>query len=111
MKLNLENKKALVTGSTKGIGFAVAKQLAEEGAFVILNGRTEDNVKHALQQVKDKLPGAKIEGFAGDVATQQGADQLLKRFPQVDILVKNGAAILKSMSLAEYVLAVPILRV
>jgi NAD(P)-dependent dehydrogenase (short-subunit alcohol dehydrogenase family) len=89
MKLDLEDKTALVTGSTKGIGFAIALELAKEGARVILNGRSEGSVNSALDKIRQACPKAKVEGFAADLATEQGAEDLLKRFPQVDILINN----------------------
>lgn len=89
MKLNLENKRALISGSTKGIGFAIARQFAAEGVRVILNGRSESAVAAAIEQISKAVPGAKVEGFAGDLSTVQETENLLKRFPEVDILVNN----------------------
>jgi NAD(P)-dependent dehydrogenase (short-subunit alcohol dehydrogenase family) len=89
MKLNLENKTALVSGSTKGIGFAIASQLASEGLQVIVNGRSEKSVSSALEQIHKRVSGAKVEGFAGDLSTEKATVDLLKRFPEVDILVNN----------------------
>jgi NAD(P)-dependent dehydrogenase (short-subunit alcohol dehydrogenase family) len=89
MNLNLTDKTALVSGSTKGIGFAIANLLAEEGARVIVNGRTEKAVDEAIAQIRGAAPKARVDGFAGDLATAEGADALLKRFPSVDILVNN----------------------
>lgn len=89
MDLNLKDKTALVTGSTKGIGFAIASQLAQEGAHVIINGRTEEAVKKAVEHIRHAFPKAKIEGFAGDLATVTATENLLKRFPAVDILINN----------------------
>jgi NAD(P)-dependent dehydrogenase (short-subunit alcohol dehydrogenase family) len=68
MDLKLTDKTALVSGSTKGIGFAIAIGLAREGAQVIINGRTEQSVADAKQQIEKILPESKIEGFAGDLA-------------------------------------------
>jgi NAD(P)-dependent dehydrogenase (short-subunit alcohol dehydrogenase family) len=84
MKLGLENKTALVTGSTAGIGFAIAQELAREGAKVIVNGRTQARVDAALA----KLEG-KVVGFAADLGSAQGAQATLEKFPDVDILVNN----------------------
>ena len=83
MDLQLRGKTALVSGSTKGIGFAVAKLLAAEGAKVILNGRSEA----AVAEAKEQIPGA--DGYAADLATAQGCDAIAKRHPEVDILVNN----------------------
>jgi NAD(P)-dependent dehydrogenase (short-subunit alcohol dehydrogenase family) len=89
MNLELIDKTALVSGSTKGIGFAIASQLAAEGARVIVNGRSDDTVTSALEQIRKAEPGAKIEGFAGDLAAAKGTEDLIKLFPAVDILVNN----------------------
>src|SRR5216684_775407 len=89
MNLELIGKTALISGSTKGIGFAIALQLAAEGADVIVNGRSDSAVKSALQQIRKAVPEAKVEGFAGDLATTEATDNLLKLLPVVDILVNN----------------------
>jgi NAD(P)-dependent dehydrogenase (short-subunit alcohol dehydrogenase family) len=89
MNLELNNKSALVSGSTKGIGFAIASQLAAEGARVMLNGRTDAAVASALQKIRQSVPQANVEGFAGDLSTAKAAEELLKRLPSVDILVNN----------------------
>jgi NAD(P)-dependent dehydrogenase (short-subunit alcohol dehydrogenase family) len=89
MNLELADKLALVSGSTKGIGFAIASQLAAEGARVIVNGRSEKAVADAAGQIRKAAPTAKVEGFAGDLATAAATDELLKRFASVDILVNN----------------------
>ncbi len=83
MDLQLEGKTALVTGSTAGIGLAIATALAEEGASVIVNGRTEERVASAI-----KKSGA-AHGIAADLATEAGARALIARFPEIDILVNN----------------------
>ncbi len=89
MDLKLGGKTALVSGSTKGIGFAIAALLAREGARVILNGRTEEAVAESKRRILDSSPEAGIEGFAGDLATAAGCDAIARRFPAVDILVNN----------------------
>ena len=89
MNLDLNNKTALVSGSTKGIGFAIASQLAAEGAHVMVNGRTEKSVASALQELRKSVLGAKVDGFAGDLSTVKATEDLLKRLPAVDILVNN----------------------
>lgn len=89
MDLQLSNKRALVSGSTAGIGLAIAAALAAEGASVIVNGRTEARVDAALQKLRDKhLPG-NLEGLAADLGTAAGAQQATENFPDVDILVNN----------------------
>src|SRR5580704_17816323 len=89
MDLQLTNKRALVSGSTKGIGLAIATALAREGARVIINGRTEASVSAARSEILGSVPNATIEGFAGDLATPQAAELLGTKFPSVDILVNN----------------------
>ena len=89
MNLELINKTALISGSTKGIGFAIASQLAVEGARVIVNGRSEKTVNSALQQIRTAVPEAKVEGFAGDLASTTATEELIELFPAVDILVNN----------------------
>jgi NAD(P)-dependent dehydrogenase (short-subunit alcohol dehydrogenase family) len=84
MNLQLAGKHALITGSTAGIGFAIAEALANEGATVIVNGRTQKRVDQALAKLKGK-----VEGIAADLSTAEGAAQLFQRYPDVDILVNN----------------------
>jgi NAD(P)-dependent dehydrogenase (short-subunit alcohol dehydrogenase family) len=84
MNFQLENKTALVTGSTKGIGFAIARLLAAEGANVILNGRSEDSTRKAAQRI-----GQRASGVAADVSTATGCAELIRQAPSVDILVNN----------------------
>jgi NAD(P)-dependent dehydrogenase (short-subunit alcohol dehydrogenase family) len=89
MDLKISNKLALVSGSTKGIGHAIAVGLAREGASVILNGRSQQSVDQAIDTLRAKVPNASVQGFAGDVADPAQVAQLVERFPQVDILVNN----------------------
>src|SRR6266478_1193604 len=89
MDLKLTGKRALVSGSTKGIGLAIATALAREGARVVINGRTEASVSAARSEILGSVPNAIIEGFAGDLATPQAAELLGTKFPSVDILVNN----------------------
>ena len=89
MDLKLQDKSALVSGSTKGIGLAVATLLAAEGARVILSGRTETAVNGAIEQIRSTAPQATLDGFAGDLSTAAAATELVRRFPAVDILVNN----------------------
>jgi len=89
MNLKLTDKTALVSGSTKGIGFAIATGLAREGAQVIVNGRSEKAVAEAKGQIDQAVPNARVESFAGDLSTAAAAETLLQRFPLVDILVNN----------------------
>lgn len=87
MNLQLTDKTALVSGSTKGIGFAIASQLAAEGARVIVNGRTESAVAEAVEKIRRAVPNSKVEGFAADLSAPN--ETLRLRFPSVDILVNN----------------------
>ncbi|MGH7994469.1 MAG: SDR family NAD(P)-dependent oxidoreductase [Limisphaerales bacterium] len=89
MDLKLSDKLALVTGSTKGIGLAIAIGLAREGAKVIVNGRSERSVNDALAKIRQTIPNAKLESFAGDLSDADTTAALIKRFPAVDILVNN----------------------
>lgn len=89
MNLMLSEKLALVSGSTKGIGFAIAKALVGEGARVIINGRTEGSVAEAMAKIRRSHPDASVEGFAGDLATADATEVLVGRFPFVDILVNS----------------------
>ena len=87
--LLLENKLALVSGSTAGIGFAIARTLAAEGARVIINGRTGARVAAAIASIAAGLPAARLEGLALDLSTAGAALETTRRFPDVDILVNN----------------------
>jgi NAD(P)-dependent dehydrogenase (short-subunit alcohol dehydrogenase family) len=89
MDLQLENRLALVTGSTAGIGFAIAKSLAAEGAAVIINGRTETRVSEALASIRAAHPQARLEPLAADLSQADGAEQTIRQFPEVDILVNS----------------------
>ena len=80
MNLKLTGKTALVSGSTKGIGFAIATGLAGEGARVILNGRSEKAVAEAKEQIDQIVPDAKVESFAGDLSTAAATETLLQRY-------------------------------
>jgi hypothetical protein len=84
MNLQLEGKRALVTGSTAGIGFAIAEALANEGASVVVNGRTQKRVDEAVAKLKGK-----VEGVAADLGAAKGAADVIRRYPEVDILVNN----------------------
>ena len=89
MDLNLDNKTALVTGSTAGIGLAIAQELAREGATVYINGRTQQRVDEALQQIAKAVPNAKVNGIAADLSTASGAEKLFGELPAIDVLVNN----------------------
>jgi NAD(P)-dependent dehydrogenase (short-subunit alcohol dehydrogenase family) len=88
MDLQLKGKRALVTGSTAGIGYAIAKSLAQEGANVIVNGRTEESAAKAAAALKAET-GGDLVGFAGDLGQAEAAEALVKAHPEIDILVNN----------------------
>jgi NAD(P)-dependent dehydrogenase (short-subunit alcohol dehydrogenase family) len=88
MNLELENKTALVTGSTAGIGLAIAASLAREGATVIINGRTKKRVNEAIKQMLGQNSKAKLEPLAADVSAS-AVEATIKKFPKVDILINN----------------------
>jgi NAD(P)-dependent dehydrogenase (short-subunit alcohol dehydrogenase family) len=89
MNIDLSEKTALVTGSTSGIGFAIARGLAQSGAEVVINGRLQATVDKAVKAIEQALPKAKLRGIAADVGTAKGCAQLVAAVPTVDILVNN----------------------
>ncbi len=89
MDLHLTGKTALVTGSTAGIGLAIASSLAAEGAHVTINGRTRTRVEQAIAQIRKTYPKAKVAGIDADVSNAAGCEKLAAALPQVDILVNN----------------------
>jgi NAD(P)-dependent dehydrogenase (short-subunit alcohol dehydrogenase family) len=89
MKIDLSGKTALVTGSTSGIGHAIAKGLAAAGADVVINGRTQGKVDAAVAAIVTTAPGVKVRGVAADVSTVAGCNTLVADLPEVDILVNN----------------------
>jgi NAD(P)-dependent dehydrogenase (short-subunit alcohol dehydrogenase family) len=89
MNIDLSGKTAIVTGSTAGIGQAIAKGLATAGAKVIVNGRTEGAVAKAVAELAGAVSGAAIEGFAGDLGAAAGCDRLTRAYPRCDVLVNN----------------------
>lgn len=89
MDLGLEGKRALVTGSTAGIGFATARALAAEGACVTVNGRTQARVDSAVEQLTREPSGATIDGVAADLGSAEGCETLIRQLPEVDVLVNN----------------------
>jgi short chain dehydrogenase len=87
--LKLIGKVALVTGSTAGIGFAIAKSLAIEGAHVFVNGRTQERVNAAMTAIRSHPVAVTIDGIAADLSGAAGADSIIARLPEVDLLVNN----------------------
>lgn len=89
MDFQLADKTALVSGSTAGIGLAIATTLAQEGATVVINGRTEERVNAAIDHIKQRSLDAKLQGLVADLGTTDGTNQLFQQVSEVDILVNN----------------------
>ena len=89
MDFGLKGKSAVVSGSTAGIGFAIAAALAAEGARVIVNGRTEARVATALQNLRQLVKDADVRGVSADLGTAKGVSAFLQQIPEADILVNN----------------------
>jgi NAD(P)-dependent dehydrogenase (short-subunit alcohol dehydrogenase family) len=89
MDLGICGKTAFVSGSTKGIGFATALGLAEEGVIVTVNGRYQETVNDAMARIRKRIAGAKVEGIVADLGTADGCRLVCEKLPQVDILVNN----------------------
>ena len=89
MNLKLENKTALVTGSTAGIGSAIARSLAAEGARVIINGRSEARVSESIASIRQSHPNAKLELFAANFTSAEAVVEAARQFPSIDILINN----------------------
>ena len=89
MNIDLKGKTALVTGSTSGIGHAIAKGLAGAGADVVINGRTQAKVDAAVAAIAKAMPGGKLRGVAADVSTADGCQKLIAALPDADILINN----------------------
>lgn len=100
MELQLKGKKAFVSGSTQGIGFAIAKQLLQEGAAVIINGRNQNKVNDAVGRLKSVVPSGDVKGLAADFAKAEEVSKLLPEITDVDILVNN-AGIFEPIPFAE----------
>jgi NAD(P)-dependent dehydrogenase (short-subunit alcohol dehydrogenase family) len=89
MIIDLSGTRAVVTGSTAGIGYAIARGLAESGATVVVNGRSQQRVDAAVAQLRKEFPGARAEGIAADLSTAAGVAAFLPKAGVVDILVNN----------------------
>ncbi|MFX1708150.1 SDR family NAD(P)-dependent oxidoreductase [Chitinophaga sp. CC14] len=89
MDLQLKGKTALISGSTQGIGLAIALQLLKEGAVVIINGRTAARIDEAIAKLKQQVPDAQVTGVAADFSKVEEVNQLLEKVQEVDILVNN----------------------
>lgn len=89
MKIDLSGTTAIVTGSTAGIGQAIARGLANAGASVVVNGRTQAKVDAAAAAIVKAVSGAKVRGVAADVSTAEGCARLVEAVPSTDILINN----------------------
>lgn len=89
MDLKLVDKKAFISGSTAGIGFAIAKRFLVEGATVIINGRSKESVDKAIADLKSESGSDKVTGIPADFSKVDEVDKLLKALPEVDILINN----------------------
>ncbi|MGM0544926.1 MAG: SDR family NAD(P)-dependent oxidoreductase [Pseudomonadota bacterium] len=89
MQIDLSGKHAIITGSTAGIGFAIAEGLANAGAEVVITGRTQQRVDDAIATLKQHAPNAKATGVAADLGTAEGCQALTDQQPETDILINN----------------------
>lgn len=89
MDLKLEQKKALVTGSTAGIGLGIAKRLAKEGAEVIINGRKQKDIDTVVDEIIDETDNNNVSGIAADFSEKEDVDKVINEIPDLDILVNN----------------------
>jgi NAD(P)-dependent dehydrogenase (short-subunit alcohol dehydrogenase family) len=89
MDLHMKGARAFVSGSTQGIGYAIAQALLREGATVVINGRSGDRVEKAVKKLRREVPGGTIGGIAADFADFEQVQQLLNRLGDIDILVNN----------------------
>src|SRR5580692_7000687 len=87
--LKVTGKVALVTGSTAGIGLAIARSLALEGAHVYVNGRTQERVDAAIAEIKSHATVAEVDGVVADFSSSSGADAVIAKLPVVDVLVNT----------------------
>lgn len=89
MDLGYDNRRCLITASTGGLGFAIARAMAREGATVVLNGRSAETIDRAMRRLRDEVPAAKLEAAIGNSGTREGCEELIANCPDVDVLVVN----------------------
>jgi NAD(P)-dependent dehydrogenase (short-subunit alcohol dehydrogenase family) len=89
MNLRLESKTAFISGSTQGIGFAIAKLLLAEGASVVINGRSQQKLDAALERLRTEVPGASVSGITADFGDASQVNNLLAGLIDIDILINN----------------------
>ena len=89
MDLQLKSKRAFISGSTQGIGFAIARQLLNEGADVVINGRDEEKLNNAVEKLMHEFPHGSVSGMPADFSDSEAVDLLLKGLKDIDILVNN----------------------
>lgn len=108
MNINLSGRRAIVTGSTAGIGRATAEGLARAGASVVINGRGNARVDEAVRQMQQAFPGSNISGIAADLASPEGSEALIAQVPDADILVNNaGTAYIRDYNGIEDIAKIP----
>lgn len=89
MDMQLATKRAFISGSTQGIGYAIAKAFLREGVSVVVNGRTEDRVEDAVRTLQSEVPGGTVSGITADVRDPAEVQRLLDALEDIDILVNN----------------------
>ncbi|PAU57659.1 oxidoreductase [Pseudomonas sp. PIC25] len=89
MNIDLSNRRAVISGSTAGIGLAIAKGLARAGAEAVINGRTQARVDEALASLREAIPQARLSGVAADLGSAEGIEAFVAQVPETDILVNN----------------------
>ncbi len=100
MELNLKGKTAFISGSTSGIGFATAVTLVQEGAIVIINGRNQESINNAIENLKSQFPQSNVNGIVADFSNPKEVQSLIEKLPNIDILINN-VGIYKSQSFFE----------